>query len=109
MRIKGIKISLFIWYSPWHSNQQMDPTQFMQIAHCVVGCADDPACMSRCLGELRLSSAFSLGLTLDNPTGEPVEYTLHAGVTFSPGSSGVQPMLVLQTLTWTVDPGHSRW
>jgi hypothetical protein len=82
--------------------------QFMQIAPCVAGCADDPICMSSCLGELGLSSAFSLGLTLDNPTGEHVEYTLHAGFTFSPGSSGVQPMLVLQTLTWTVDPGHSR-
>lgn len=88
-----------------------DPSQLAAMAQCMTNCGADPdlVCISNCLGILDLPSTFSLGLTLNNPTAAPIEYSIPAGFIFSPGSSDVQPMLVLQDLVFDLAPGSSTY
>lgn len=92
-----------------YPEMEMDPSQIAAISQCLVSCADDVSCISGCLGMLNLPGTFPLGLTLNNPTAAPIEYSIPAGFVFSPESSDVQPMLVLQDLILTVDPGSSTY
>ncbi len=71
---------------------------------CLINCGGDLNCIAaNCLG-----AAFRIGLTLENPTGSPIELTIPAGTTFAPDQSDVQTMMVLQELEFQIQPGDSK-
>ena len=74
---------------------------------CINQCGQDPACISACMPDLGMGSAFSLAFTFDNPSASPVSYTVPAGAYYEPGKSGVQPMLVVTDQVNTLEPGST--
>ncbi|MBN2232277.1 MAG: hypothetical protein JW781_05590 [Deltaproteobacteria bacterium] len=72
---------------------------------CIQQCGEDVQCLMGCMPDMGTGSSFSLAFTLCNPTGAPVEYVLPGGSYFNPGAADVQPMLVIDDLVYTLEPG----
>jgi hypothetical protein len=76
-----------------------DPTY-----QCLSSCpSSDLDCYTACIG-----GAFRVGLTLNNPTGNPIELAIPAGSTFAPDQTDVQTMMVLEELNLLIQPGDSK-
>lgn len=74
---------------------------------CIAQCGQDPACITACMPDLGLGSAFSLAFTFNNPETVPVSFTLPAGSYYEPGTADVQPMLVITDQVTTLEPGST--
>ncbi len=80
----------------------------MEAMTCAMNCNQDPECLMNCMPDLGIGSSFSLAFILKNSGTTPVTFTIPAGAHFTPGTAGVQPMLVITDQTITLEPGSTK-
>lgn len=95
---------------------EMDPTALTEYMGCINTCQGNiaaytdeeyMACVMNCYMEGGFTSdgAFGISISLTNTGTGNETVTLYAGTVFSPDSSSYQPMMIIQDITLTVEPG----
>ncbi len=81
-------------------------TSLNEAMACIMRCDNDAACLVSCMPDLGMGSAFNLAFTFYNPTASLVEFIISAGAYYNPGTSDVQPMLIIIDQILTIEPGY---
>lgn len=91
--------------------------EFQEAMGCVGNCGTDQVCIMSCMtgidmggigmGDIDMGmTGFRLSFTLNNPGTITESFTLPAGAYYQPGTSDVQPMLLIEDHVLNVDPGQ---
>lgn len=101
--------------------ETLTPQEISDYSDCLTACATDPtpgltnedrmSCIMGCLGDAGLlepNGAFSVAINIANSGSSVETVRIEPGTVLTPDSSSYQPMMLIQTIDLTIDPGATE-